>query len=469
VANRTRAVSAGGIGVVQLVAEHLGLPERLNELGILKRQLPYHDSDHILTVAYNLLTGGTCLEDVERLRTDGVFLDALGTDRIPDPTTLGDYTRRFDSEEKCVALQHALNRIRLRAWAEQPESFFAQATIDIDGTCCATDGNCKSGTGIDYKGQLGYQPVLVSLAQTGESLFLVNRPGNANAAAGAARWEDQAIDLVREAGFRRVTLRGDTAFSQASELDRWDADRVRFIFGLRISKSLENKLESRSARSWRRLERPAKYEVQTEPRGRRHDYRQERIQERGYRDYRLDHEDVTDFEYRPSRCQNSFRLVVVRKTIRVEGNQRLLEPEIRYFAYVTNDTRSSAEDIVFEANQRCNQERLIEELKNQVHAMRMPVDNLHSNWAYMLMASLAHSLSIWCRLLLPETGRWAKKRHEEKRAVLRMSFRRFVARFVQIPAQIIRSARRTIHRVLATNELTPMMFRLYDHVAPMRC
>ena len=168
-------------------------------------------------------------------------------------------------------------------------------------------------------------------------------------------------------------------------------------------------------------------------------------------------------------ARRPFRLVVVRKTIRVEGNQRLLQPEIRYFAYLTNDTSSSAEDIVFEANQRCDQERLIEELKNQVHAMRMPVDNLYSNWAYMLMASLAHSLSIWCRLLLPESGRWAKKHHEEKGAALRISFRRFVARFVQIPAQIVRTAGRTIHRVLATNELTPLLFRLYGHVAPLHC
>lgn len=469
VANRTRAISSGGIGLVHLVAEYLGLPRHLNELEILKRRLPYHDSDHILTVAYNLLAGGTCLEDVERLRNDGVFLDAVGADRIPDPTTLGDYTRRFDSDEKCVALQHALNRARLKAWAEQPASFFREATIDIDGTCCVTNGNCKAGTGIDYKGRLGYQPLVVSLAQTGESLFIVNRPGNANSAAGAAHWEDRAIDLVREAGFRRVTLRGDTAFSQSSELERWDADRIRFIFGLRVSDSLESRLQVRPECSWRRLERPAKYEVKTEPRGRRHDYRKEKIRERGYRNYHLNHEDITDFEYRPSRCKKTFRLVVVRKTIRVEENQQLLHPEIRYFAYLTNDTKAPSEQIVFEANHRCDQERLIEELKNQVNAMRMPVDNLHSNWAYMLMASLAHSLSIWCRLLLPEIGRWKKKHREEKNAALKMSFRRFVTRFVQTPVQIIRRARKTIHRLLATNEMTPLMFRLYDHVSPMRC
>ena len=113
----------------------------------------------------------------------------------------------------------AIHEARRRVWQRQPKAFFREAVIDADGTIAPTSGACKQGTDIAYNGQWGYHPLVISLAATGEPLYLVNRSGNRPSSEGAAEWFDRAIALCRGAGFRRVRLRGDTDFSQTAFLD----------------------------------------------------------------------------------------------------------------------------------------------------------------------------------------------------------------------------------------------------------
>jgi hypothetical protein len=142
IAARTRAISAGGIGAIHQMVKHLGLDEAIDQrLQLLKVHLPYHESDHVLSIAYNLLAGGTCLEHLELLRSDEVLLDALGARRLPDPTTAGDFCRRFTKWETFV-LQETFNEIRLEVWRQQPCAFFAEAVLDADGTMVET---CRLG------------------------------------------------------------------------------------------------------------------------------------------------------------------------------------------------------------------------------------------------------------------------------------------------------------------------------------
>ena len=140
-------------------------------MSLLRRHLPYHESDHILNIAYNILCNGDCLEDIERLRNDEVYLDALGARRIPDPTTAGDFCRRF-TEQDVQTLMNIINEVRLRVWANQPDEFFEEAIIDADGTIAGTMGECKEGMDISYKGIWGYHPLLISLANTADPLYL---------------------------------------------------------------------------------------------------------------------------------------------------------------------------------------------------------------------------------------------------------------------------------------------------------
>jgi hypothetical protein len=407
----------------------------------------------VLNLAYNVLSGGTCVQDLELLRNDEAYLDALGADRVPDPTTAGDFCRRFETAGQVDALQDAINSARAGVWRAQPAAFFERAVIDADGTIAATDAQCKAGIDISYDGQWGYHPLVVSLANTKEPLYLLNRPANRPSHEDAAGYLDRAIALCRGAGFRRILLRGDTDFSQTAHLDGWDAQGdVRFCFGIDAMPNLKLLAELIEPSAWRPLRRPPRYEVATKPRARPANVKEPIIAARLFQHLRLRAEHVAEIDYRPVRCGKAYRLIITRKTIDVEMGQARLWQEYRYFFHITNDRDAAADEVVRSANGRCDQENLIEQLKNGVHAMRLPAGDLVSNWAYMVMASLAWSLKAWWGLMLPEaTGRGHPRqaRRRQKRDVVRMEFKRFVAGVVRLPCQVVRTGRRIVYRLLS--------------------
>ena len=368
--DRSRGVSAGGIGAMHLLAGRLKLIEAIDtNLHLLKVHLPYHESDHVLNIAYNILSGGTCLEDIELLRNDEVYLDGLGAQRIPDPTTAGDFCRRFD-ETDVERLIDTINEVRLKVWCQQPAAFFAEAIIDGDGTLAGTTGECKAGMDISYNGEWGYHVLVVSLANTGEVLYLLNRSGNRPSSEGAWEIFDRAIVLAREGGFKKILLRGDTDFSQTRHLDRWDDDGVRFIFGIDAMPNLQEIADKLPERAWGVLVRAPKYQVLTQPRRRPENVKEKIVRERKFRNIRLVSEHVSEFVYSPTKCRKSYRVVVVRKNLSVEKGEEVLFDDVRYFFYITNDWSMSAAEIVRSANNRCNQENLIDQLKNGVKALR---------------------------------------------------------------------------------------------------
>ena len=460
VADRTRALCCGGIGAVHLLARRTGLIDAIDR-GVrrLKAHLPYHESDHVLNIAYNILCGGDCLQDLEMLRNDEAYLDALGASRIPDPTTAGDFCRRFTDEGQILALMEAINEARLGVWKRQGPEFFGRAVIDADGSIAETSGQCKEGMDISYDGRWGYHPLLISLANTKEPLYLVNRSANRPSHERADEYLDKALGLCRRAGFRSVLLRGDSDFMQTWKLDEWDrAGDVTFIFGADARKPMVARAEALGESAWRRLSRPPRYGVKTRPRGRREDVKEQVVRAKGFKNFVLQWEDVAEFEHRPDLCKQSYRMIVLRKRIAVEQGQARLYEEYAYFFYITNDRLSTAEQVVFAANDRCDQENLIAQLKGGgVGAMSNPLDNLHSNWAYMVMASLAWTLKAWWGLMLPQ-----KRGHgpaDEGRQVLKMEFKRFVANLIRLPCQIVRSGRRLAYRLLSYNPWQPALLR----------
>lgn len=470
IADRTRAISAGGLGAIHQMVKRLGLDKLINQrLNVFKLYLPYSESDHVLNIAYNLLAGGTCLEHLELRRNDEAYLDALGAQRIPDPTTAGDFCRRFDWW-KTYRLMEVFNEIRRVVWRQQPDSFFDEAVIDADGTMVQTCGECKAGMDINYKGQWGYHPLMVSLANTGEPLYLVNRSGNRPSHERASAYLDLAVALCRRAGFRKIKLRGDTDFTQTEYLDGWDEQGVRFVFGIDAMPNLYEKAENLPASAWKRLERPARYQVKTRPRRRPENVKEQIVEAREFENIRLVEEHVAEFSYQPAKCKKTYRVVVVWKDLEVHRGQKKLFDKDRCFFYIANDRESPVEEIVFDANHRCNQENLIQQQKSDVRALTAPLDNLDSNWAYMVIASLAWSLKAWAALLLPVEGRWKERHEAEKQKLLRMDFTTFRNAFINLPAQIINTGRRIIYRMLSWNPWQSAFFRLLDTLRlPLRC
>ncbi len=441
-ADRVHAVKAGGIGGIHTMVRQVGLTEALDKnLHLLKVHLPYHESDHVLNIAYNVMVGHTTLEEIELLRQDEAYLDMLGAQRIPDPTTAGDFLRRF-SPDDIERLMDTVNAIRVILWQKQPREFRRCGVIDADGTIAPTDAEKKYGMEWSYKGVWGYHPLLVSLANTGEPLFLVNRPGNAVSHDGAAPYLDRAIDLVKQA-FDTVIIRGDTDFSLTANFDRWTDRDVVFYFGYDNHPNLVKMADSLPESAFRRLQRRVKYVAKNAPRSKRDHVKEQIVIDREWKNIRLDSEDLAEFRYRPTACGRDYRMIVLRKNLTVAKGEQVLFPDIRYFFYVTNDWECPAEQVIFQANDRCNQENLIEQLKNGVNALRMPAHDLNSNWAYMVIASLAWTFKAWFGLLQHFTA--------DRQRILAMEFKRFLNSVILIATQVVRTGRRIVLRLLAYN------------------
>ena len=462
---RQHGIVYGGLGIIQQLVRHVGLAQAIDErLMLLKRHLPYHESDHVLSLAYSVLCGGRCLEDLELRRQDVGFLEAIGARRIPDPTTSGDFLRRFGAED-VETLMDVANEVRSHIWAQQPLAKRQLALIDVDGTVVDTTGHSHQGADFHHTGRWGYGPLVVSLANSREVLYAVNRSANRPSHDGAKKWLDKAIAWARASQFEKVRLRGDTDFSLTAHFDRWSEEGVEFVFGMDAHPTFVKRAESLQENVWRPLDRPAKWSVKTSPRRRPENVKARRVKQRGYKNLKLVCEHIAEVDYTPVRVKSkrSYRLIILRKNLSVEKGEQRLFDEIRYFFYVTNVPASvlSTEEVVRQSNARCDQENLIEQLKNGVKATKMPVADFVANWAYMVIAALAWNLKAWLGLVLPEADGTA--------ALIRMEFRRFFLEIIQIPTQILRHARRLVYRPLAFNHWTQMMLEANVWFKRTRC
>ena len=461
IAGRGHAIACGGIAAIHHLVRRVGLPQQIDErLGILKRARPYQDSDHVLNIAYNLLCGGQVLDDIELRRNDAAFLDTLGARAIPDPTTAGDFCRRFDSEA-IWRLMAIVNEVRLGVWKKSSRPLTSEtARIDADGSLVPTTGECKQGMDLSHKGIWGYHPLLVSLANTGEPLFILNRSGNRPSFEGAPAALDQAVALCRRAGFADILLRGDTDFSMTAHLDHWDEAGVRFVFGHDANPPFVDRAEDVHPGEFTELCRKAG-ELFASMRARPTPFKEQIVRERGYLNKRLVAEDTAEFEHKPFRAKRSYRIVVLRKLIEEERGQLSVGTNFRYFFYITNDRSLTQQQVVDESNDRCSQENIHAQLKGS-RALHAPLNTLDANWAYMVIASLAWTLKAWFALLLPIAPRQREQHQADQLRVLRMEFRTFLQRFILIPAQVALHARSLILRLLSWRPDLPLLFRFLD-------
>lgn len=451
------AMSFGGIGAVHRLVTKLGLPEEIdNRLELLKVHLPYHESDHVLNIAYNVLCGGTRLEDIEHLRHDTAYMNALGADLIPDPTTAGDFCRRF-TEADVGELMECINAVRPKLWQGRGRELLGPiAYLDVDGTSAPTYGEQKAGMNISYKGIWGYAPLIVSLANTKEVLYLVNRPGNMPSHSGAAPWIDRGIAQVKPYA-ERVCLRGDTDFSLTKNFDRW-AEEIDFLFGMDANRALRARAEALEEAAWRPRERRPTYETLTEQTRERNQSNEKAriVREREYGNLVLNHEQVAEFDYQPGACKRSYRVVAVRKNISKLKGEHVLFDEIRYLFYITTRTDLSAAEVVRCANERCDQENVIEQLKNGVNALRVPLYDLVSNWAYRVLAALAWNLKSWFALMM--------HRKSDRQRYVRMEFRRFLHHMILIPCRVVRRARSITIRLIGYQPTLDRLFSVWGAI-----
>jgi hypothetical protein len=436
---RGQVTPYGGLAAAAGLVRKLELPRLLDEgLEILKLHLPYTESDHVLAQVYNLYVGGTCLEDLANLQGSEAVRRMLGACRLPDPTTAGDFLRRF-GEPELSALDEAIDKAQERVWhrrygrRRQP-----LAIMDLDSHMCEVYGVQKQGADFSYKGTWSYHPLVISLAGTQECLRLINRPGNTPSAEGAA---EQLRQLLPRLGrrFRRVLVRGDSAFLDHEILDTCADAGQFFAIVMRGYRNVYGLADELPEKAWHSFQPRAR---RNQPRAarkrrRRPNLRRRTARRRNKRDLRVRRQWIAEIPYRPARCSHTYRLIIRRQLIEETDKQGNLFDLWRYRFVLTNLDDSPADEVMDLTYRRCDQENLIEQLQNGLAGFRMPTGELLSNAAFLRCARLAHNLKSWlAQLVLPmETARW--------------EWKRFRHAFVYIAATVIHRARQVWVRLAA--------------------
>ena len=455
VATRGDGLVAGGIALVHQMCLAVRLPDAINSaLKLFKRRADYTEADHVLNIAYNTVSGGICLEDIDQRRGDIGFLNALGAHRIPDQTTAGDFLRRFEHENDIFTLMEAINVARLNAWKSLRPGQRELATIDVDGTIAPTTGECKEGMNMSYKGIWGYHPLLVTLRNTQEVLYIANRSGNRPSHEDAEVYIDAAAELVRKGGFKSVRVRGDTDFAKTDHFDRWTRAGIEFVFGIDAHQSFKSRAGNLLESDWKPFIREPRPDAAGDgTRKRSENVKEIVIRERGYKSLATEREDYAEIEYTPGKSDQSYRMVILRKTIRVTEGQLRLDDEVRYFFYVTNAPRKSltSTDVIRESNDRCDQENIIEQVKNELKALKMPTKCFLANWAYAVISCLAWNMKAWLGIMTTEP--------KMSRELIRMEFRRFLNHVMRIPVMVTTTGRRIVLKIVA---LSPWAKLLVD-------
>ena len=381
----SETTSMGGLALAAQLSAWLGIPEQIDaSLSLLRSHRPFRESDHVLTHVYNLFAGGSAIEDIADLQQSEAVRRILGASRIPDPTTAGDFLRRFD-EQSVHALDHAIDDVHKRAWAKRDgRKKRTLGVVDMDSHVHHVYGDQKEGADFTYKGGFGYHPLVISLAETQECLRLVNRPGNVSSAEGAAEHLKDLVPLLKSR-FQRVLVRGDSAFAQQKIFDVCDREGIYFAMTSATQRNFGALADSIPERRWRPFranEKPATPASRKRKRGKNR--RRERARARGKRDLKLEKQWIAEIDYQPTRSTRTYRLIVRRQRIE-ESQQGELYELWRYRFVLTNLPRStSTEEAIRETYRRCDQENVIEQLQNGVAAMRLPTGTLLANHAYLV-------------------------------------------------------------------------------------
>jgi hypothetical protein len=435
----------GGVSLVHDLAMRLGIDRDLNRaLSLLKMHMPYFESDHILTHAYNLYVGGTCIEDIASLQHSPALRSLLGACRIPDPTTAGDFLRRF-TPESLAALQRVIDENRQKVWRRLPRQRRETATLDMDSTVKEVFGECKQGADFSYNGKWSYHPLLFTLAETHEPLRTINRPGNTASADGSGAALREVLPLLGR-HFRQVRVRGDSKFYRRENIAACEEHDAEFAFVMDGYDVLRDRAEMLPNRAWQPFyeEPPAPAAGRKTPQTTRHKrrrWRQQIVRRRGYTTLHTTNEWVAEMPYTlPKQALaesyglngRTYRVIVKRQRVETSEGQKLLLVENRYRFVITNipPGKMDAAEVLRLAHGRGDQENAIEQLKNGIAALRMPTGELRANGAFLLAGQLAWCLKTWLSLLaLPkETVRW--------------EWKWFRQAFVYVAAAITRTARR---------------------------
>lgn len=425
-----------GIALVRNLINRLGIPRLINErVKVLKRHRPYHESDHILTQVYNFLTGGEVLNDIERLQEDEALQRLLGTERIPDPTTAGDFLVRFGNE-KLETFREVLDEVQETAFGLLNKKQREVATIDGDSSIHEVYGEKKEGADYAYNNVYSYNALYITLAETGDVLHQDLREGNTYSSNGTAERLPGIIERLKR-WFRRLLYRGDSAFYSKEIVSILDEADVEFFITADQTQALMRKvlaLDENAWKSFRHKKIGSGKRKRTKKRKKRPSNKKKIAKKRNKKIREKGKVEIASFFYQPSGWEKPYRFVVKRTEIWEEENQLYFDERLCKYAYYIVVTNSTASDsrVMNIAQGRGNQENLIKDFKYGLGLDHIPTGFLNANKMHFLIASLAWNIKTWL-LNIAELGEGASLR-----------FKRFLYLWIQHAAIVSKTGRRTV-------------------------
>jgi hypothetical protein len=442
----------GGLVLAQQFVRRFGVAKRLDDaLMLFKRHAPYHESDHVLALAYTLYADGTCLEDQGALQGSEAVRRLVGACRIPDPTTAGDFLRRFKTSQEVEQLSGTIDEVEETVWSKLARNVRRHrkkhefALVDLDGHIKPLYGVQKEGADFSYDGRWSYQPLVVSLGGSGECLKVVNQPGSARPSDAAAKAVKEVLPMVRR-HFRNAIVRGDTDFDRSDVYNEAIDAGAYFAIGGRLYPNRAALVEAISEASWKPFIPGADRKARSEPS--RHErtanYRQKKAEDRRFRTLRTVKQWVSEIAYQPAGLAGACRMIVRRILIEERDGQGALFEHFRYRLVLTNLPRSyTAGQVVDITYQRCDQENVIEQFGAGIAGWRMPVAEFMGNSAWLQIARLAWNLGKWiAQIALPSE-------------VVRWEWKRFRRHFVYIAAKVLKKGRRLVVRLAGSHRFLP--------------
>lgn len=431
----------GGVALVSQLLRGLGFQEAVDSrLKVFKIHQGYRESDHLLHLVNNLYVGGSGLDDLARLQADEQYKRMLGVDRVTDPTTGGDFLRRFQRSD-INALKDAIWDVRKKAWSRAGKRLGRSVNVDLDNTFKEVYGNCSQGADFSYKKKFSYHPEVLSLAETGEWLDAINLPGNEVSGCKAAYLLRRSLPHLTEQ-FDQVCVRGDTKFGRTDVLKVAREHGASVCLCWAAHPTVQKLADELPQTAWKKLKRHTDRGQKTPAKSvrRRPNLRRKKARKRGYADKKLLGEEVAEFNYHPTcnkkKLPTGYRMIVIRKQIEVAGKTGLIDL-YRYFFILTDLKDADPNNIVRRAYSRCNQENLIEQGKNGVSAFRMPTGRLLANDVWMVIGMLAQSIKSWLCLLALGLDK------------LNWEWKRFRLAFVYVVVRVIKGARQRHLRISA--------------------
>lgn len=442
----------GGLVLAQQLVRRFGVAKRLEEsLRLFKRHAPYHESDHVLALAYTLYTDGTCLEDQAALQGSEAVRRLVGACRIPDPTTAGDFLRRFRAAQDVEQLSGVTDEVQEAVWSKLARNVRRRrkkhelALVDLDGHVKPLYGVQKEGADFGYDGRWSYQPLVVSLGGSGECLKVVNQPGSARSSDAAAKALKEVLPLVRR-HFRNAIVRGDTDFDRSDVFNAAIDEGAYFAIGGRLHQNRAALAEAIAEGRWKPFVPRADRQEQSGPsrHGRTANWRQNKAADRGFRTLRTVRQWVSEIAYQPAGLDSACRMIVRRILIEENNGQGALFEHFRYRLVLTNLPRSyTPRQVIDITYQRCDQENVIEQFGQGIAGWRMPVAEFMGNSAWLQIARLAWNLGKWiAQIALP-------------REVVRWEWKRFRRHFVYIAAKVLKTGRRLVVRLAGSHRFLP--------------